>query len=197
MVAPMPSRKPLHLTDLDPARTAEALTWDIHARAQRYARRLGMILALPKAADPTKGVGPVIGASRVYKAARTCAEWAVAGKGNAEEVAAALRELRADLQGVAPGDAADTPPDLATPAGVVVVAAAARLAMAEGRAVDADDIATLASVDARTIRNAVAAGTLQPVARGRPMRFAADVVRAYLYTRGAQGFAAAPPVRGP
>jgi hypothetical protein len=166
MVAPMPSRKPLHLTDLDPARTAEALTWDIHARAQRYARRLGMILALPKAADPTKGVGPVIGASRVYKAARTCAEWAVAGKGNAEEVAAALRELRADLQGVAPGDAADTPPDLATPAGV-------------------------------TIRNAVAAGTLQPVARGRPMRFAADVVRAYLYTRGAQGFAAAPPVRGP
>ncbi len=77
-----------------------------------------------------------------------------------------------------------------------MVAADARLALEDGRTVKATEVATLASVDERTIWAAVKARTLQPVGTGRPMRFAADVVRQYLYTRGVPGFGAAPPQGG-
>ena len=71
-------------------------------------------------------------------------------------------------------------PDLSTSAGVVLVAAGARLALVEGRTVEAVEVATLASVDERSIRAAAASGVLPPVGPGRPMRFAAEVVRRYL-----------------
>jgi hypothetical protein len=119
-------------------------------------------------------------------------EWAKLGKGKPEEMPVALRELRADIDGVEPGEASGRERDLTTVAGVVVVAAEARLALAEGRTVEATEVATLASLDERSIRATVKAGTLQPVGTGRPMRFAVDVVCQYLYTRGVPGFAAAP-----
>jgi hypothetical protein len=193
--------KALHLSDIDPERTAESVTRRVYARAQRDAARLGMAFGLPSRVDAKTPVGTVLNRSRTHKAARMCAEWAVTGKGAPEEVAAALRELRADLEGIEPGEASGEP-DLSTPAGVVLVAAAARLALVEGRAVDAKEVATLASVDERSIRAAAGAGTLPPVGTGRPMRFAATVVRQYLYTRGVAGFgmvqpsrAAEPPLR--
>ena len=62
---------------------------------------------------------------------------------------------------------------------------------------EATEVATLASVDERSIRATVKAGTLTPVGPGRPMRFAADAARQYLYARGVPGFAAAPPRVGP
>jgi hypothetical protein len=73
---------------------------------------------------------------------------------------------------------------------LVVVAAATRLMLAEDRTVEVWEVATLASVDERTIRAAVEAGTLASVGNGRPMRFAADVVRLYLYKCGVAGFPA-------
>lgn len=192
----MRQRKLLHLADLDPQRAAEELTRDVHARAQRDARRLGLALMLPAGLDPKATVAAVLGQSKIYKLARACAEWATAGKGKPEEVAAALRELRADIDGVEPGEALAHERDLTTIAGVMVVAADARLALADGRTVEATEVATLASVDERTIRAAVKAGTLQPVGTGRPMRFAADVVRQYLYTRGVPGFGPISPQGG-
>src|SRR6185437_4734924 len=122
--------------------------------------------------------------SAASKAARTCAEWAIAGRGTPEEGAAALRELRALVEGVEPGR--PVPRELRnlslTPATeVLVVAAEARLALADGRAIEAVEVATLASLDERSIRAAAAAGALPPVGPGRPMRFAASAVRAYLY----------------
>ena len=58
-------------------------------------------------------------------------------------------------------------PALTTTPGVVVVAAAARLALTEGRTVEVVEVAMLASVDERTIRAAVQAGELRPLGPGR------------------------------
>ena len=107
--------------------------------------------------------------------------------GEHREIADALKELCADLD-VELGKSSRREPDLATVSGVLVVAAAARLALKEGRAVTAVEVATLASVDDRTIRAAVQEGRLQPVGPGRPMRFAADAACHYLYTRAVPGF---------
>jgi hypothetical protein len=139
----------------------------------------------------------VLGQSRVHKQARACLDWAKLGKGKPEDVAISLRDLRAYLEGVEAGEASNREQDLTTVAGVTVVAAEARLALAEGRTIEATEIATLASIDERSIRATVQAGTLQPVGPGRPMRFAANVARQYLYTRGVPGFAAEPPRAGP
>lgn len=214
----MRSSKPLHLADLDPQRAADELTQAVYARAKRDIHRLGFIISLPPS-TPSEAKTPhgtpsgydlppmpdrkpptvatVLGQSKIYKLARACVEWAKLGKGKPEEVAAALRELRADLDGVEPGEALSREQDLTTVAGVMAVAAEARLALVEGRTVEALEVATLASIDERSIRAAVKAGTLQPVGPGRPMRFASDVVCQYLYTRGVPGFAAASTRGGP
>jgi hypothetical protein len=178
--------KLLRLSDLDPERFANEVAWDVHARAQRDANRLGMGYGVPLNLDAK--VGAVIGRSRVHQAAWGCAVWATEGKGNLEDVTVMLRDLRADLQGVEAG--APVPePDLSTKAGLVLVAAAARLALLEGRALEAVAVATLASLDERSIR-AVAGKELPPVGPGRPMRFGAEVVCRYLYGRGVPGFGA-------
>jgi hypothetical protein len=200
----MRQSKPLRLSDLDAERTAEHVSRGVYARAQRDAARLGMAFGLPAGLDPkTTRVGTVLDRSHVHKAARACAEWAMAGKGKPEEVVIALRDLRADLEGVEAGYASVREPDLSTPAGVMLVAAAARLALVEGRTVEAVEVATLASVDERSIRAVASSGVLPPVGPGRPMRFGAEVVRLYLYGRGVPGFvapsgpAAAESPRGP
>ena len=221
----MRSSKPLHLADLDPQRVADELTGEVHARAKRDALRLGFVLSIPPLPAPaprppsdamrgapspytsppspappepkTPTVATVLGQSKIHKRVLACVEWAKLGKGKPEEVAAALRELRADLDGVEPGEVSGREWDLTTIAGVTLVAAEARLALAEDRTVEATEVATLASVDERSIRATVQAGTLTPVGPGRPMRFAADVARQYLYARGVPGFAAAPPRVGP
>ena len=198
----MRSSKPLHLADLDPQRVADALAWEVYSRAKRELPRLGFVLSFPtlpptSAAPKTLTAGAVLGQSTIHKLVRACVEWAKLGKGKPEEMAAALRELRADLDGVEPGEVSGRVWDLTTAAGVTLVAAEARLALAEGRTVEATEVATLASVDERSIRATVQAGTLTPVGPGRPMRFAADVARQYLYARGVPGFAAPPPRVGP
>ncbi len=185
----MRQHRPLHLSHLDAARTAQNVARMVHARANRDAVRLGMGFGL---VDTKIDLAVVLERSRVNWAARTCADWAITGKGRPDDVAAALRELRADLEGVELGAASGREPDLSTAAGLVLVGAAARLALAEGRTVEATEVATLASVDERSIRAAAKAGTLSPVGTGRPMRFSADVACQYLYTRGVPGFE--PPV---
>lgn len=211
----MPSSKPLHLADLDPERAAAELTQEVYARANRDLVLLGLSLTVPSPPlPPTRtylpgdpdaegrapapkpkllSIATVLGQSKIHKLVRACVEWAKSGKGKPEEIAAALRELRAALDGVEPGEVSGREWDLTTVVGVVLVAAEARIAVAEGRTVEAIEIATLASVDERSIRATVTAGTLQPVGPGRPMRFAADVAGAYLYARGVPGFAAPPP----
>ncbi len=167
----------------------------MHYRALQDASRLGLVLK-PNAVQPPSGQDEVallnqtLGQSKVERSARMCAEWAITGRGDPGEVAAALRELRADLSSVEVGDVPWRALDLTTTPGVLVVAAAARLALTEGRTVEVVEVATLASVDERTIRAAVEAGELRPVGPGRPVRFAAEVVRAYLYARGVLGFSA-------
>jgi hypothetical protein len=99
--------------------------------------------------------------------------------------------VRADLDGLdVKKPFARGPVDLATLPGVALVAAEARLALIEGRTVSAVELATLASIDEHSVRAAVKVGTLRPLGPGRPMRFAADLARAYLYTRGVPGFGA-------
>jgi hypothetical protein len=186
----MRQTKLLRLSDLDAERTAEKVTWLVHLRAGRDARRLGMFYGLPAGIDPKAKVWTVLEKSHVHKVARGCVAWALEGKGRPEEIVVALRELRSDLEGVELGDAREREPDLSTSVGVMLVAATARLALAEGRAVEAVEVATLASLDERSIRAAAAAGVLPPVGPGRPMRFAAEVVRPYLYGRSVPGFAA-------
>ena len=222
----MRSSKPLHLADLDPQRVADALTWEVYSRAKRDLDGLGFVLSIPSPPAPaprppneamrgapsgyptsppspappepkTPTVATVLGQSKIHKRVRACVEWAKLGKGKPEEMAAALRALRADLDGVEPGEVSGRVWDLTTIAGVTLVAAEARLALAEGRTMEATEVATLASVDERSIRATVQAGTLTPVGPGRPMRFAADVARQYLYARGVPGFAAPPARVGP
>jgi hypothetical protein len=202
----MRQAKLIHLSDLDAERTAERVTWLVHTRAGRDARRLGMFYGLPEGLDAKTKVWTVLEKSHVHKMARACVAWALEGKGKPGEIVVALRELRADLEGVEAGDATEREPDLSTSVGVMLVAATARLALAEGRAVEAVEVATLASLDERSIRAAAAQQVLPPVGPGRPMRFAAEVVRPYLYGRGVPGFAApsgpaaavaAEPPRGP
>lgn len=178
----------IRLSGLDPERTAEEVTWAVYARAKRDSRRLGMAFGLPAGVDPKAPVASILVRSKVLKVARVCVEWATVGKGKPDEVAAALREMQADLEGVEPGSASGREPDLSTAAGVVLVAATARLALVEERTVEAVQVATLASLDERSIRAAAETGKLVPVGPGRPMRFAADVVRQYLYRRGVAGF---------
>jgi hypothetical protein len=189
--------KPLRLADLDPQQTASTIAWAVNDRAERDARRLGLVLTLPAALDPKTKRSAVLAQSRVYKVTYTCAVWATTGRGSLEEVEAAVRELRADLEGVEPGQASRRERDLTTRTGLLLVATEARLALAAGRTVEALEVATLASLDERSIRAAVQANALAPVAPGRPMRFAAEQVQHYLYTRGVPGFGPRSTASGP
>jgi hypothetical protein len=188
--------KPLRLSDLDTKRTADELVWALFARTARDARSLGCALKadqVPAGTDPKMAGHAAVEHSQAMAAARICVEWATAGRGKPEAVATALRDLRAMIEGVEPGQAVGREVRALTPATpLVVLAAMARLSVLEGRPVEAVELAALASVDERSIRAAAQAGTLRPVGNGRPMRFEAELVRRFLYERGIPGFVAVP-----
>jgi hypothetical protein len=196
----MPS-KPLHLANLDPKRVADELVTAVHAHARWDARSLGLFVKLGKVdpgVDPQAVLESTLKQSKVWKVVWTCAAWATVGKGKPEDVDVALRDLRAILVGVAPGD--PVPREgraLTAEIEVVVIAAGARLALAQGRTVDAVELAALAGLDERSIRDAAKTGKLAPVGNGRPMRFEAAPVCRYLYERGVPGFEAAGRVQAP
>jgi hypothetical protein len=184
--------EPLRLADLDPRRIAVDVLTLVHARVLRDTARLGLVIRMAnEGQDENAARVAVFAQSEVFRAALLLAQWATSGLGDAGAIPACLRQVRADLEGI---DVTNTSMrgsvDLSTLPGVALVAAEARLALLEGRTVSAVELATLASIDEHSVRAAMKAGTLRPVAPGRPMRFAADLARAYLYTRGVRGFAA-------
>jgi hypothetical protein len=180
------------LADLDPQLIAADVMNVVYDRVYRDARRIGFIVQVPDTGQGEKHARAIaVGGSEGFRAAYALAEWATSGRGQDAEIPALLRQVRADLEGIDAKNASTRGPvDLATLPGVALVAAGARLALVEGRTVSAVELATLASIDEHSVRAAVKAGTLRPVGPGRPMRFAADLARAYLYTRGVPGFAA-------
>ena len=182
----------LRLADLDPQRIAADVLNVVYDRVYRDTWRIGLVVRVAEAGqDEKSALAAALARSEVFRAARVLAEWATSGRGQAAEIPALLRQVRADLDGVDATNASTRESvDLATLPGVALVAAGARLALFEGRTVSAVELATLASLDEHSIRAAVKASTLRPLAPGRPMRFAADLARAYLYTRGVPGFAA-------
>jgi len=184
--------EPLRLADLDPQLIAADVMNVVYDRVYRDARRIGFIVQVPDTGQGEKHArATAVGGSEGFRAAHALAEWATSGRGQDAEIPALLRQVRADLEGIDAKKASTRGPvDLATLPGVALVAAGARLALVEGRTVSAVELATLASLDEHSVRAAVKAGTLRPVGPGRPMRFAADLARAYLYTRGVPGFAA-------
>ena len=182
----------LRLADLDPNRIAADILALVYERVRRDTWRLGLVVRMAEEGqDETVARAAAVGRSEVLRAALVLAEWATSGRGQVAEIPALLRQVRADLEGIDATKASTRGPvDLATLPGVALVAAGARLALIEGRTVSAVELATLASLDEHSVRAAVKNGTLRPVAPGRPMRFAANLARAYLYTRGVPGFAA-------
>jgi hypothetical protein len=181
----------IRLADNDPMRLTLALVSPVLRRAYRDAHRLGLVLKPAGEQEPQDGSGVhILTNSNVYKAAEKLAVWAQAGQGNPAEIAACILQVRADLEGV---DVLETPParppDPATIHGAVLLAAGARLALAEGRVVTAVELAVLAGVDEHTVRAAAKTGALRPVpGTNRPMRFEANIATAYLYVRGVPGF---------
>lgn len=131
----------------------------------------------------------LVAQSEVYRAAWYLAQWAKTGSGlDAAMAVALLAEVRKDLG----SPLAAWPPELAgarRAVELVLLATEVRLAVSEGRPVTATELATLASVDERTIRAAVQGGTLRPMSPGRPMRFAPEAASAYLCARGGMGVA--------
>ncbi len=188
--------EPIRLADCDLRRLALAIVGQVTRRTFRDARRLGLVVKSADGQGPQQEGAPfVVMGSEVYEAALMLAAWAKAGQGDSAQIAAVILQVRADLEGIDMSEVSPTRPlDTATLHGAVLVAAGARLAVVEGRTVTALELATLAGVDEHTVRAAVKAGSLLPVAGSlRPMRFAADLARAYLYTRSAPGFAAPQP----
>ena len=184
--------EPVRLADLTSQLIAADVLLVVGERVYRDASRIGLIVRVAEPGEDEKlARATAVGLSAVARSAHALAEWATSGRGQPAEIPALLRQVRADLEGIDAKKASTRGPvDLATLPGVALVAAGARLALVEGRTVSAVELATLASIDEHSVRAAVKAGTLRPVGPGRPMRFAADLARAYLYTRGVPGFAA-------
>jgi hypothetical protein len=180
------------LADIDPRRIVVAILAVVNERALRDTHRLGLVIqAAKEGQDEGDARANAILQSELFGVATKLADWATSGKGQAAGIPAILQQIRADLEGISAISASRRgPADLATLPGVALVAAGARLALAEGRTVSAVELATLASLDEHSIRAAVKAGTLRPVTSGRPMRFAADLACMYLYARGVPSFTA-------
>jgi hypothetical protein len=183
----------LRLAAIDPSRVALSIAGMAVHQAERVTRRLGGMVTLP----PPPKVGmtreeramDLVAQSEVYRAAWYLAQWAKTGSGlDAAMAVALLAEVRKDLG----SPLAAWPPELAgarRAVELVLLATEVRLAVSEGRPVTATELATLASVDERTIRAAVQGGTLRPMSPGRPMRFAPEAASAYLCARGGMGVA--------
>jgi hypothetical protein len=166
------------LAHLDPDRAAAAVVRLVLERARRDAKWLGLFIVDAKALADDQALERTVVTSRAYNNARLLAAWAQTGKGDLAEIKKGLPSLRRDV----------VAPDLSTLPGILLTATVARLAVVEGEAVDAVGLATLASVDPRTIRAAVQEGVLQPLSRRRPMSFSAQAASAYLHARRVPGF---------
>lgn len=187
----------LRLPDLNPAHVALSVAGVVIRRIVRESSRVGLAVRLadspPLDEMWAKDVGKLtILRSEAFRAAQTLAEWAKTGQGApTATIGALLAEVRADLDGRPPDAARRSLPEPTTAAGLILLAAGARLALVEGRPVTAVELAALAGRDERTIRAAAAAGTLRPIDGGRPMRFAVEVAHTYLHARGVAGFVSA------
>jgi hypothetical protein len=180
----------VRLAHVDPHDLAVAIVSQVWRRTMREMQRLGVAMFVSDPA-PEAVLSRAVQESELYRAARALAEWAQKGRGNPAEIGTVILEVRADLDGMDKSESSPRRP--LTPdtlSGAVLIAAGARLALIEGRTVSATELATLADIDEHTVRAAVKVGGLQPVAPGKPMRFAADLAWAYLDKRGVPGFAA-------
>jgi len=180
------------LTEVNALTLPFILVTRVYERVTRDASQLHLVIQVAKdGEEEEKARWRAMSESEVFVAATALANWAAAGQGDAAKIPALLHQIRASLTGISPNVASPRgQADLTTIYGVALVAAEARLAVVEGRTVSAVELATLASVDEHTLRAAVKSGVIRPLGPGRPMRFAADVARVYLYTRGVRGFAA-------
>jgi hypothetical protein len=188
------SRMPelIRLADRNPQLLASAIVGQVTARAARDAAVLGLVLKPANGSDGDDAIVLAVGGSNLFQAAKRLTEWAQGGRGAPDDIASLILYIRAQIDGIDPVRAVPTGPlDPSTLHGAVIIAAGARLALVQGRAMTAVELAILAGVDEHTVRAAVKAGTLLALLGSpRPMRFAAEVARAYLYARGAAGGAA-------
>src|SRR5258707_4914636 len=91
---------PIRLADSDPQRLALAIVGQVTQRAFRDARRLGLVLKTVDGRGEQDGVPFLVVGSEIYRAALMLAEWAKAGRGDSAEIAAAILQVRADLEGI-------------------------------------------------------------------------------------------------
>jgi hypothetical protein len=176
---------PMRLADIEARRFAVAI---VSAVLDRAMRDTPAPLAGANCREWSRRErGPrAVAQSEVFRTALELAEWATSGRGQVVESSALIRQVRADLDGSSATDASTRGPlDLSTVPCVALVAAGARLALIERCTVSAVELATRASMDEHSVRAATNAGTLRPVAAGRPMRFAADRAGIPLCARGA------------
>ena len=183
-------RVAIRLSVSDPGRLALSIAGQVMQRVMRDVRKLGLVVTTSDGRVAPEGAMLLVEGSDVHRAALVLAEWAKTGRGNAAEINVLIVQVRADVEGIDTSEAPLRTLDPATVHGAVLLAAGARLAVVEGRTVTALELAVLASMDEHTVRMAVKAGTLRPLSSRRPMRFAADVAREYLYTHSVLGFGA-------
>jgi hypothetical protein len=132
---------PIRLADSDPQRLAVAIVGYVTARVFHDARRLGLVLKTADGRGEQDGTPFLVMGSEIYRAALMLAEWAKTGRGDSAEIAAAILQVRADLEGIDIMQASPTRPlDPATLHGAALVAAGARLALVEGRTVTAIEL---------------------------------------------------------
>lgn len=187
----MLGRAPPRLAAVDTSQVAIAIAAMAFQRAVRGAGRAGFELKVPVLPDELMAQ---LARSEAYRAALFLGEWAKTGaRVTAAVPKALLAEIREDAGATSPTKLAELPAEVR----VVLLAAEARLALAEGQPVTAPELAILAGLDERTIRAAVASKALTPLGPGRPMRFAAEQGRAYLAARGVPGMEAPIPPPSP
>ncbi len=184
--------EPKRLADVSTISFPFILLNRVYERVTRDAGHLHLVIGMAKdGGEEEKARWEAMAESEVFATATALGKWAAAGEGDAAKIPAILHQIRSFLTGISPNESSPRgPADLTTIYGVALVAAEARLAVLEGRTVSAVELATLASVDEHTLRAAVKSGAIRPLGPGRPMRFAAEIARGYLYTRGVRGFAA-------
>ena len=184
--------KPLGLASVSASSLPFLLVKLVHDRVIRDTDHLRLVIQMAKDGEAEeKARWRAMFESDIFVTGTDLANWAAAGEGDAARIPALLHQFHAYLTGISSSEVSSRgQADLTTVYGVAIVAAEARLAVVEGRTVSAVELATLASVDEHTLRAAVKSGVIRPLGPGRPMRFAADAARVYLYTRGVRGFAA-------
>jgi hypothetical protein len=184
-----PPRTTPVLRDID----ADAVAREVVDLCAQHAEQLRMQIAptevwpMPPDTGTALGIGATVAYLTVY--AKTGVDPEAGDHSTSEQLAA---ERLADVCGALYSRAVDQSrlevPELAiegedpaTPIAVVIVAANARMRLAQGQALSTREVATLASCSARTVRAAAADGAL---VRGEDWRIPADEARRWLACRG-------------